>query len=115
MQVAQGGLAYTLVHPDELRRRLANGESFAFVDARSESGKSASGETMIGSIRIPKEDLLRRKNEIPKGKTLFLIADLPEQEAIAFDLLRDGFTDVFLVDGGFDAYVRAGGPTEPLR
>lgn len=115
MQVAQGGLAYTLIHPDELRRRLAHGERFSVVDARSEDAWRASGETMVGAIRLPRDRLLARKSEIPKGRAMLLLADLPTQEELAFDLLRDGFTDVFLIDGGFDAYVRAGGPTEPNR
>jgi|GEM_PF-1857245 len=115
MQVAQGGLAYTLIHPDELRRRLAHGERFSVVDARSEDAWRASGETMVGAIRIPRDRLMARKNEIPRGRALLLVADLPTQEELAFDLLRDGYADVFLIDGGFDAYVRAGGPTEPIR
>lgn len=115
MQVAQGGLAYTQIHPDELRRRLAHGEQFTVIDARSEDAWRASGETIVGSIRLPKDEILARRGEIPKGRALLLVAGLPEQESLAFDLLRDGFTDVFLIEGGFDAFVRAGGPTEPNR
>lgn len=115
MQVAQGGLAYTLIHPDELRRRLSYGERFSVVDARSEDARRASGETLVGSIRLPRDRLLDRRSEIPRGRALLLLADLPVQEETAFDLLRDGFADVFLIEGGFDAFVRAGGPTEPIR
>ncbi|HWV39551.1 MAG TPA: rhodanese-like domain-containing protein [Vulgatibacter sp.] len=115
MQVAQGGLAYTLIHPDELRRRIAHGESFSVVDARSQRAWRASGETMMGAIRLRRDEILARRNEIPKGRGLILLADLPQQEELAFELLRDGFTDVYLIEGGFDAYVKAGGPTEPIR
>jgi len=115
MQAEFGGLAYTFVHPDELRRRLAHGEMFAIVDARSDETYAASGQTVVSAIRIRPEDLQRRKNEIPRGKTLLLVADPDVAESMAMGLLADGFTDVYLIEGGFDAYVRAGGKTEPAR
>lgn len=114
MQVAQGGLALTLMHPDELRRRLAKGEVFSIIDARRETTLRASGRTVVGSIRIPRRQLRARRNEIPRGRALVLLADLPEQERIGFELLEEGYTDVCVLVGGFDAYVRAGGPTEPV-
>lgn len=114
MQVAQGGLALTLIHPDELRRRLQHGERFTIIDARCDSTRETSGETLVGAMRIPKSQLLTSRNQIPKGRALLLIADLPEQEPLAFKLLEDGYTDVCVLVGGFDAYLRAGGPTEPI-
>lgn len=113
MQVAQGGLAFTSIHPDELRRRLAWGESFAVVDARSEGAAQRNGRTMAGAVRIPCEELVARQRELPKGKSLLLLADLPAQESCALDLLRAGFTDVYLIEGGFEAFERAGGETVP--
>lgn len=115
MQVGQGGLTYTSIHPDELRRRMAHGESFAIVDAREESTYRNSGETPKGAIRIAPKELPQRKNEIPRGKTLVLIADQAAAKSMAFGFLEDGYTDVYLVDGGFEAYARAGGETEPAR
>jgi 3-mercaptopyruvate sulfurtransferase SseA len=115
MQVEQGGLAYTLVHPDELRRRLAKGEAFAIVDARSEPRYRSSGETVVGALRLRPEELWGRLKDVPRGRSLLLVADLDRQVDLALDLLRSGYTDVYLLDGGFDAYLRAGGPTEPAR
>lgn len=115
MQVEQGGLAYTLIHPDELRRRMSFGEVFSFVDARSDDSYRRSGRTVATAVRIPPEDLPARQHDIQRGKTLVLIADHDRAESMAFGLLSGGFTDVYLIDGGFDAYVRAGGPTEPAR
>jgi rhodanese-related sulfurtransferase len=115
MQVQQGGLAYTFVHPEELRRRLAQGETFSIVDARSDDAYRDSGQTVATAIRIPPEDLIRRKDEIPRGKTLLIVADDDVAESMALGLLEDGFTDVYLIEGGFAAYQRAGGKTEPAR
>jgi len=115
MQVEQGGVAYTFVHPDELRRRFAHGESFAVVDARSEEAYRASGETIVSAIRIPPEDLPRRRNEIPRGRTLLLLADEDAAESMALGMLQEGYTDVYLIEGGFEAYKAAGGKTEPAH
>lgn len=115
MQVEQGGLAYTFIHPDELRRRLAWGESFTIVDARSEDLYRASGRTIPGAIRLRARDLPDRKVEIPRGRTLVLFTDDDRAESMALGMVADGFTDVYLVEGGFDAWVRAGGATEPAR
>lgn len=115
MQVAQGGLAYTLILPDELQRRLAWGESFAIIDARSDARIEKIGQTLPGAIRIPPDELLTRRNEFPKGKSLLLLADGAEKVERALELLRDGFTDVYVIEGGLEAYLRAGGRTVPAR
>jgi rhodanese-related sulfurtransferase len=115
MQVEQGGLAYTVVHPDELRRRFAHGESFAVVDARSEESYRRSGETIVTAIRIPPDQLVQRRSEIPRGRTLLLLADEDAAESMALGFLQDGYSDVYLIEGGFEAYKAAGGKTEPAR
>lgn len=115
MQAQQGGLAYTFVHPDELRRRLAKGEFFTIVDARSDGAYRDSGITPVTALRMPADQIASRKQEIPKGRTLVLVADQDAAESMALALLEDGWSDVYLIEGGFDAYVRAGGKTEPAR
>lgn len=112
MQVAEGGLAVTMIHPDELVRRLAHGESFAIIDTRV--GLREGDATMPGAVHLPGKALFQRLDEIPKGRTPLLIAELAEQEAIARKLLERGFTDVYLIEGGFEAYARAGGPTSTI-
>lgn len=111
MQVAQGGHPYTLIHPDELRRRLERGEPFAVVDARSDETLRESGRTIAGSVRLPAPELVGRIHELPRGRTLLLLADLAEQAERAQELSRAGVTDVYVIEGGFDAFVRAGGDT----
>lgn len=115
MQAEQGGLAYTVIHPEELRRRFARDERFSIVDMRSDDTYRESGETVVSAVRIRPDEIARRRNEIPKGKTLLLVADPDAAESIALGFLQDGWTDVYLIDGGFEAYVRAGGKTEPAR
>lgn len=114
MQVAQGGYPYTLIHPDELRRRLERDEPFGVIDARSEETLRESGRTIEGAVRIPPDELLQRLSEIPRGRTLLLLADLDEQAERAQELTRHGLTEVFVIEGGFEAFARAGGDTISL-
>lgn len=114
MQVAQGGYPYTLVHPDELRRRLEREEPFAVIDARSEQNRRESGRSIAGAVRIPPRELEARLGELPRGRTLVLLADLDEQAERAQELVRRGVTDVWVIEGGFEAFARAGGDTVSL-
>ena len=110
MQVAQGGVSYTLVDPVELRSRLSRGESFTILDMRSTERYRESGESIAGAVRLAPDDFERRQNEIPRGKTPVLVADPERAEELAAWLVREhGFTDVYVIEGGFDAFRRAGG------
>lgn len=110
MQVAQGGVSYTLIDPVELRSRLTRGESFSILDMRSSERYLASGETIAGAIRLAPEDFERRRSEVPRGKTPVLVADPERAEELAAWLIGDqGFTDVYVIEGGFEAFRRAGG------
>lgn len=111
MQVAQGGHPYTLIHPDELRRRLEREEPFSVIDARTEENRRESGRTIPGAIRIPPRELLDRIHDLPRGRSILLLADLDEQVDRAQDLVRRGVTEVFVIEGGFEAFARAGGDT----
>ena len=115
MQVAVGGAAITYFSPGELLPRIARREALAIVDARSEEAYVESGATLRGAVRVPAERLSARSTEIPRGRTLVLIADLDEAEALATALLEDGFTDVCLVTGGFEALRAAGAPVVPVK
>ncbi len=116
MQVAVGGAAITYFSPGELLTRLARREALAIVDARSREAYVESGATLRGAVRVPAERLSARSTEIPRGRTLVLIADLAEAEALATALLlEDGFTDVCLVTGGFEALRAAGAPVVPVK
>ncbi|HLV61382.1 MAG TPA: rhodanese-like domain-containing protein [Fredinandcohnia sp.] len=111
MQVAQGGYPYTVVRPDELRRRFELQEPFAVVDARSDENRRESGRTIPGAVRIPPAELENRLEDLPRGRTLLLLADLHEQAERAQQLVRHGVTDVWVIEGGFEAFARAGGDT----
>lgn len=115
MQVAQGGVSYTLVDPVELRSRLTRGESFAILDMRSPERYLASGESIAGAIRIAPGDFERRRADVPRGKTPVLVADPDRAEELAAWLVRDqGYTDVYVIEGGLDAFRRAGGGVVPV-
>jgi len=114
MQVAQGGHPYTLIHADELRRRLELGEPFTVVDARSDENRRESGRTIAGALHIPASELVQRIPELPRGRTILLLADLAEQAERAQELTRAGVTDVYVIEGGFEAFARAGGDTVPI-
>ncbi len=110
MQVAQGGVSYTLVDPVELRSRLARGESFTILDMRSPERYLASGESIAGAVRLPPDEFERRRAEVPRGKTPVLVADPERAEELAAWLVREqGYTDVYVIEGGLEAFRRAGG------
>lgn len=110
MQVAQGGVSYTLVDPVELRSRLSRGESFSILDMRSTERYLASGESIAGAIRLAPEDFERRRADVPRGRTPVVLADPERADELATWLIRDqGFTDVYVIEGGFDAFRKAGG------
>lgn len=115
MQVQWGGLAPTYLEPEELRRRLNHGEAFSIIDARTPDSYEASGYRFPGAIRIPAPELGNRLNEIPRGRTPVLIADVDEAHALAVTLMEQGFADIYLIEGGFDAWQRAGGWVERIR
>jgi rhodanese-related sulfurtransferase len=110
MQVAQGGVSYTLIDPVELRSRLARGESFTILDMRSNERYLASGETIAGAVRLAPEDFVRRRSEVPRGKTPVLVVEPERADELASWLVRDqGFSDVYVIEGGLAAFRQAGG------
>lgn len=115
MQVQQGGLAPTYVEPEELRRRLNHGEAFSIIDARTPDNYEASGYRIPGSLRIPAPQLGNRLQEIPRGRTPVLVADVEEAHPLAVTLMELGFADIYLIEGGFEAWRRGGGNVEAIR
>ena len=55
----------------DVATRLARGEAFTFVDARSASAYQSAGEQLPGSVRIPPDaDVARLAAHLPKGGAL---------------------------------------------
>jgi rhodanese-related sulfurtransferase len=72
-----------------------------------------------GAFPIPQGTLEENLSSIPRDRTIVIYAPdviTSDTEAAvdeAVDLLARGWTDVYLLAGGFDAWLAAGEPTEP--
>ncbi len=60
------------VTPEELKRKLDNGEAVAIIDLRHALAAKAEGVMLPGALRIPAEELEKRSHEIPRDRELVL-------------------------------------------
>jgi rhodanese-related sulfurtransferase len=87
------------------------------VDVRREASYDASQRRIPGSIRIPIDDLYARINEIPRDRPVVFSCSCPSEETssrAAVILLDRGYTDVYALKGGWNAWVVAGYPIEQV-
>jgi len=82
------------------------------VDLRSTSH----GDMIYGSIRYEPKKLAEAEKlmlPLPKGSGLIVLYDEDGKSdrlaSLAADLARDGYGEIFALDGGFDAWKAAGG------
>jgi len=60
----------TRITTDEVKERMDRGEQFAFVDIRNPQAWAQSNDKLPNAIRMPKEELEQRLNEIPKDRVV---------------------------------------------
>jgi rhodanese-related sulfurtransferase len=108
------GATFPSVGPDEVRAHVERGDAFV-LDVRRSAGKAQ----IYGAIRYdPKKLLAAPKLVLPLPKddgTIVLYDERGDSQAlreIAEKLDADGYGEIFLLDGGFDAWTRANGKTE---
>jgi rhodanese-related sulfurtransferase len=98
---------------DDVKARLAAGETFVLVDVR-EDGEFAAGHA-AGAVHIGKGVIERDiEAKVPDPATaLVLYCGGGFRSALAADALQKmGYTNVVSMDGGWSAWVKAGTPTE---
>ena len=98
---------------DDVKARLAAGETFVFVDVR-EDGEFTAGHA-AGAVHIGKGVIERDiEAKVPDPATpIVLYCGGGFRSALAADTLQKmGYTNVVSMDGGWSAWVKAGMPTE---
>jgi len=103
---------------DETLGRLHRGEAIAFVDARREEQWRRATDKLPGALRlapnVPDETL----PVIPAGRAAVAYCACPAQASsvAAAELLRArGYENVYVLEGGLEAWRLARGPTEPIE
>ncbi len=104
----------TMLSTNELKNML-NNPNLTIIDVRYEKDWGNSNMKIKGAIR---EDYMRVETwaeNYPKGKFIVLYCACPDERTsarAARELLDRGFTNVRVLKGGWDAWVKAGYPVE---
>jgi membrane protein DedA with SNARE-associated domain/rhodanese-related sulfurtransferase len=95
---------------EELSAMLDAGEEVMILDLRSAMESDADGVSAIpGALRIPMEDLLARRLEIPRDREIVLFCSCPNEASsatVALQLKKQGITRVRPLKGGVDSWRR---------
>lgn len=100
---------FTRVSVQEAKEMLQNGA--VIIDVR-EKYEYDSGH-VPGAGHIPVNTVYARREELPKDKDLLLICAVGQRSALAAEMAAAaGLTRLFNVEGGTEAWIKAGEPTE---
>jgi rhodanese-related sulfurtransferase len=100
------------IAPERVKFLLDNKEKIFFVDLRSP--KEFQQKHLPGARSIPIAELEKRIAEIPRtGRVILYCARRPGDDSYAYFLLRDkGYTNLAVIDDGFDGWIRRRFPVE---
>ncbi len=106
------------IAPDELKRRIEDGEALVIVDLRHELELGSEGVRLPGAIHIVPDDIQRRHHEIPRDRDVVLYCTCPNEasSARAAHLLhQQGITRVRPLAGGLEGWRSLGFPLESMN
>jgi len=101
------------ITPADLRRRMDLGEPFYVVDLRHPMTAASDGRSFPGSLHLTPEQVMDHRDQIPTDRDVVLFCDCPREAAaaqVAVRLRDFGFMRVYPLEGGLDAWQRAGFP-----
>jgi hydroxyacylglutathione hydrolase len=100
-----------LIDPDELARRVENGNGPAILDVRNRS--EYADEHIPGSLHIPYGELAGRLDELPQDRPIATICRGGKRSGLAASILqREGFEGVVHVGEGVGVWRKGGHPVE---
>lgn len=105
------------VTASEVRGCLQHGEELQFVELRHHHKHDWSLFKARGALRLESDALEQHLTELPHNRPIVVFADCPGNEPVfrTVRMLREhGWNDVHSLAGGFDAYLEAGLPVEPV-
>lgn len=103
------------ITPQELKEKLDKHDPVAIVDLRHSLDFLPEPYVIPGAIRIPLEELEKRKNEIPRDREVVLYCTCPNEASSAMTatkLRHYGITGVRPLEGGFHGWRDRGLPLE---
>jgi len=80
------------------------------IDARGTDRWTQSGVAISGAVRVPPNELSAYMGRIPHSAKLVIYCDRPREllsKRVAITLLKYGYTNVSVLQGGFKAAIRA--------
>jgi len=104
------------ITPEDLKARIAKNEPLLIVDLRAQTAFEQSDTTIKGSFHTKTRKVAYRLREHPRSQEIITYCACPSDEAAiiaARDLRSSGFTRVRVLQGGWNAWRKAGGQVEP--
>ena len=100
---------FTRISAQEAKEMLDNGA--AIIDVREKYEYDAGH--VPGAALIPVNTVYARREELPKDKDLILICAVGQRSVLAAEMAAAaGLTRLFNLEGGTEAWIRAGQPVE---
>jgi rhodanese-related sulfurtransferase len=98
----------------EAKKLMASRKDLLLIDIRS---PQEFGQGFIaGSQNIPFIDIMEGRHALPKDKPLLLICSIGGRSFAAVQLLQEkGYTEVYNLDGGLQAWSRASQPLQTAK
>jgi len=101
---------FTRLSVAEAKEKI-DSDNVQIVDART-PGEYAGGH-VPGAINIPHMSVVSRKDEIASDRQLVFICQVGQRSALACEFAAAiGFKDLYNVEGGTEAWIKAGYPVE---
>jgi len=121
--VAQGQTAppVNTITAEELKSKITNNQPVMIIDVRSSEGYANSTSTIKGSLHVKLRKLKTRLafvplKDLPKDHEIVTYCACPQDQssiAAAQILQASGFTRVRVLQGGWNEWLKANGPTQP--
>jgi rhodanese-related sulfurtransferase len=97
---------FTRITVQEAKEKV-DGNDVQIIDVRTPG--EYSGGHVPGSINIPHMSIIARKAELAADKELVFICQLGQRSALACEFAAAaGFKELYNVEGGTDAWIKAG-------
>ncbi|OGR26586.1 MAG: hypothetical protein A2X83_08655 [Desulfuromonadales bacterium GWD2_54_10] len=105
------------VTAEAVKEHLHHGDPLQFVELRHPHKHEWSLFKAHGALRLEKDELEQHLADIPHDRPIVVFSDCPGEEAsnqAAQMFQKHGWNDVHKLVGGFNAYLEAGLPVDPV-
>jgi NhaP-type Na+/H+ or K+/H+ antiporter/rhodanese-related sulfurtransferase len=103
--------------PADLLRLIEEKTPVTIVDVRRAAHWASSGQRIPGSFRLPVDELADHFDSLPRDRPTVLYCACPADVTAAraaLVLIEHGYENVFALAGGWNAWLAAGYPTDPI-